>query len=155
MAPQMYGYNNYGRPYNSNVNNQYDYYQQQSYNSYDNGSHSNYSVAYVNSEMEAYNYPVAPGNTIILMDLNNNRFYMKSSDFNGNPQTMRVYEYTEVIPEKRSSYSANGNFVTREEFEELKRGMAALPMKQEEIQNGFVPRKEFDDLKAIVDDLIS
>lgn len=146
------GYNpNPSQSYNGNYTPVNPYHQQPQKPMYS-GSSSNYSVAYVNNENEAYSYPVGPGNTIILMDLNNNRFYMKSSDFRGYPQTMRVFEYTEVIP--NHSENNGKDYVSREEFDQFKKSFAALPMKNgEEAHSEFVSREEFESLKQIVDGL--
>lgn len=58
-------------------------------------------------------YPVGAGNHILLMDSEENVFYIKSSDLNGMPMPLRVFDYKERIEKKPET-----DFVTRKEFEE-------------------------------------
>ena len=44
----------------------------------------------------AKSYMVAPNNTVLLMDSESQRFYLKSSDASGMPLPLRVFEYTET-----------------------------------------------------------
>ena len=44
----------------------------------------------------AKSYMVAPNNTVLLMDSESQRFYLKSSDASGMPLPLRVFEYNEV-----------------------------------------------------------
>ena len=66
---------------------------------------------FVNGIVEAQNYPVAPGNTIILMDANEPVFYLKSQN------QLRVFDYTERVQEPANTTE----YVTKAEFEELKK----------------------------------
>ena len=76
------------------------------------------SMALVNSEDEARNYPLSPGGSMFLMDSNNCLFYTKSVDFSG-IATFKKYEFHEVT-DTPVAEAANPNYITREEFEELK-----------------------------------
>ena len=76
------------------------------------------SMALVNSEDEARNYPLSPGGSMFLMDSNNCLFYTKSVDFSG-ISTFKKYEFHEVT-DAPAAEAANPNYITREEFEELK-----------------------------------
>ncbi len=44
----------------------------------------------------AKSYMVAPNSTVLLMDSESQRFYLKSSDASGMPLPLRVFEYTET-----------------------------------------------------------
>jgi hypothetical protein len=53
------------------------------------------SIIWVSGETGAKSYLVAPNSTVLLMDSENQRFYLKSSDASGMPMPLRVFEYTE------------------------------------------------------------
>lgn len=53
------------------------------------------SPIWVQGEAGAKSYLVAPGATVMLMDSETQRFYLKSSDASGMPLPLRVFEYTE------------------------------------------------------------
>ena len=82
-------------------------------------------LIWVQGEAGAKSYLVAPGNTVMLMDSEGERFFLKSADASGMPLPLRTFEYKETneVNCKASSGSANGleklddRFVTREEFE--------------------------------------
>lgn len=82
----------------------------------------NSSIVWVQGEDGAQNYPVAPNNTVLLMDSNSNKFYIKSSDMYGKP-TVRVYTYEEQVKEqqKPTEQASQNDFVSREEFDTLKK----------------------------------
>lgn len=50
------------------------------------------NICWVQGEAAAYAYPVAPGNTMILMDSDNPVVYKKSTDEHGKPLPMDVYD---------------------------------------------------------------
>lgn len=52
-------------------------------------------LLWVQGEAGAKSYLVAPGNTLLLLDSEADKFYIKSVDPNGMPQ-MRTFEYREV-----------------------------------------------------------
>ena len=54
-------------------------------------------VIWVQGEAGAKSYLVAPGATVMLMDSESQRFYLKSTDNAGMP-AMRIFEYNEVFP---------------------------------------------------------
>lgn len=53
------------------------------------------NLLWVQGEAGAKSYLIAPGNTLLLMDSEAERFYIKSVEPNGIPQT-RTFEYREV-----------------------------------------------------------
>lgn len=71
-------------------------------------------TAFINNEASATTYPVAAGTTVNLVDINNGRMYLKSTDPNGMPCPIRVFEIHEVTPQAQSA-----NAVSRQEFNEL------------------------------------
>lgn len=72
---------------------------------------------WVQGEAGAKSWYITPGATVLLMDSENPRFYLKSADMNGVP-AMRTFEYTEVgvQPQKPQEAPQTVNFVSVEEF---------------------------------------
>lgn len=92
---------------------------------------TNNGLVWVQGEAAAKSYPVAPNCTVMLMDSEGERFYLKSADASGMPLPLRVFEYKERT--ETAQQTAGGSvaafdnlddkFVTREEFE---RRMASI-----------------------------
>lgn len=88
----------------------------------------NQGLLWVSGEVGAKSYLVAPNSTVLLMDSDSSRFYLKSADNAGMP-SLRIFEYTEVTNIPQNTPQApnldenvlNGKYVTREEYEGLKR----------------------------------
>ena len=84
---------------------------------------------WVQGEAGAKAYPVAPGSSVILMDSENNVFYIKSADQSGMPM-MRTFDYVERTAAHNQPVQAampmQAEFVTRSEFEALRQQIAAL-----------------------------
>lgn len=98
------------------------------------------AINWVQGEAGARSVPVAAGQKVLLMDSENNVFYVKSSDASGMPLPLRTFEYKEVGVETASpTASAQSEYVTHEELkrvlEELKQQVAP---KKEEKSNEFV-----------------
>ena len=88
----------------------------------------NQGLLWVSGEVGAKSYLVAPNSTVLLMDSDSSRFYLKSADNAGMP-SLRIFEYSEVTNTPTTSVNApnfdenvlHDKFVTREEYEGLKR----------------------------------
>ena len=76
---------------------------------------------WVQGEAGAKSWFVNPGATVLLMDSEGMRFYLKSADMNGVP-AMRTFEYTEVGAQKSQDIPQPINFVTVDEVEKLAGG---------------------------------
>ena len=93
----------------------------------------NQGLLWVSGEIGAKSYLVAPNSTVLLMDSDAQRFYLKSADNAGMP-SLRIFEYSEVTNTPTTSVNApnldenvlNDKFVTREEYEGLKRQYEAI-----------------------------
>ena len=72
-------------------------------------------LIWVQGEAGAKSWFVNPGATVLLMDSESMRFYLKSADMNGVP-AMRTFEYSEVGAPKPQEAPQAVNFVTAEEF---------------------------------------
>lgn len=88
----------------------------------------NQGLLWVSGEVGAKSYLVAPNSTVLLMDSDASRFYLKSADNAGMPN-LRVFEYNEVTNTPQNAPQApnldekslDGKYVTRAEYEGLKR----------------------------------
>lgn len=90
----------------------------------------NQGLLWVQGEAGAKSYLVTPNTTVLLMDSEGSRFYLKSTDNAGMPN-LRTFEYTEVTqnaPQSQQSAQTNldDKYVTRDEYEGLKRQYAEI-----------------------------
>ena len=72
-------------------------------------------LIWVQGEAGAKSWYITPGSTVLLMDSENQRFYLKSADMNGVP-AMRTFTYSEVGAAKPQEATETVNFVTVDEF---------------------------------------
>lgn len=81
------------------------------------------TFAWILGEAAASAYPVAPGNTVVLMDTEKPILYMKSADLNGRPQPMQVrylvteQEFNKIQNGTEESNFDPNNYVTMEAFQ--------------------------------------
>lgn len=75
-------------------------------------------VPWVNGEVGAQAYLIAPNSTVLLMDSDNPIFYIKTSDASGKAM-IQAFKYEELKP-NTAPQSAPAAYVTRQEFEEFK-----------------------------------
>ncbi len=77
-------------------------------------------INWVQGEAGAKSYNIAPGQSVMLMDSENNVFYIKSSDASGMPMPLRIFDYTERVAQKQNptpQTQPNNEYITRKEFE--------------------------------------
>lgn len=77
------------------------------------------NIQYVNGKQSAESYQLPPNSSVILMDSNIARFYMKKTDASG-LSTIRAYDFKEVEEEKPKEY------VTKAEFETFKKNLKGV-----------------------------
>lgn len=102
----------------------------------------NQGLLWVQGETGAKSYLVAPNSTVLLMDSENPRFYLKSADGAGMPNT-RIFEYKEVLSSPQNtlqtqfdtSKELDNKYVTREEYDGLKRQYEAIMERLDNISN--------------------
>lgn len=94
------------------------------------------TFAWIQGEEAARNYPVAPGNTIVLIESDKPIMYMKSADLSGRPQPIQIRylvseeDYRKI--QNGSNLQANDDtYVTKEYFEK----------KMSELDNKFVIKR--------------
>ncbi len=93
------------------------------------------SINWVQGEAGAKSYPVAPGQSAMLMDSENEVFYIKTVDASGMPLPLRIFDYKERFQEKENKEVKESkqtkeipqidmsNYITREEFEKRINGI--------------------------------
>lgn len=84
-------------------------------------------ILWCQGEAGAKSYPVAPGGSVLLMDSEGSRFYIKSTDLSGMPNPLRTFEFREVSAQTARAASPVQQapqgvpdlsaFVTRDELE--------------------------------------
>ena len=83
-------------------------------------------LIWVQGENGAKSYIVPAGSTVLLMDSETQRFYIKSVDASGMPHPLRIYEYTEVSAKAEPAPAPE--YVTKAELEkalaELRKGIS-------------------------------
>ena len=132
---QNYGYT-YQQPYQDRLTQLQNQYQQTA------PQPINQGLLWVSGEVGAKSYLVAPNSTVLLMDSDSQRFYLKSADVSGMP-SMRIFEYNEVTNTPSSVVSApnshekelDSKYVTREEYEGLKRQYESIMQRLDSINN--------------------
>lgn len=76
-------------------------------------------INWVQGEAGARSVSVPAGQKVLLMDSENNVFYVKSSDMSGMPLPIRTFEYKEVgASEETKEAPAQSTYVTKEELNE-------------------------------------
>lgn len=92
-------------------------------------------ILWVQGEEAAKAYMVAPGATVLLMDSEGQSFYLKSTDPQGMPLPLRIFDYVERMAQKplEQPQISTGEFVTRREFEALAARVGELlaPVKED------------------------
>ena len=83
---------------------------------------NNNGLIWVQGETGAKSYLVAPNTTVMLMDSESQRFFLKSSDASGMPQPLRIFEYHETTQNALKTPPAEqtvdySSFATKAEFE--------------------------------------
>lgn len=78
-------------------------------------------IVWVQGEVGAKSYPVAPGHSVLLMDSENSVFYIKTLDSSGMPLPLRTFDYNErlaaTVPPANIPGTANPEYITRQEFD--------------------------------------
>lgn len=90
-------------------------------------TNQNNSIIWVQGESGAKSYLVAPNTSVLLMDSEQSRFYIKSTDASGMPMPLRIFEYVEKKDDIKTEPTSSTEYVTREEFEERLRDLVERP----------------------------
>lgn len=94
------------------------------------------AIVWVQGESGAKAYPVAPNNSVLLMDSESSVFYIKSTDNSGMPLPLRIFEYSEKSVQSTDKPQASTvvEYVTREEFEAKLNELKEKPKKKKVIE---------------------
>jgi hypothetical protein len=109
-------YQNFQNPYAMQMQNLQN--QIQNMNPFQQQQGGNTQIQYVNGIESANAYQMAPNSSVLLMDSNLPRFYVKTTDAAG-MAAVKVFEFHEYVEQKPEPMNPE-MFVTRQEFEELK-----------------------------------
>ena len=109
-------YQNFQNPYAMQMQNLQN--QIQNMNPFQQQQGANTQIQYVNGIESANAYQMAPNSSVLLMDSNLPRFYVKTTDAAG-MAAVKVFEFHEYVEQKPEPMNPE-MFVTRQEFEELK-----------------------------------
>lgn len=107
---------------------------------------SNNGLIWVTGEIGAKSYLVAPNQSVLLMDSEGDRFYLKSTDGAGMP-TLRTFEYKEVLQNatqcsQTSLNNAEIEFVTKQEYKAICDKYEELKHMIEDMQKPKTTRKK-------------
>lgn len=84
----------------------------------------NQGILWVQGEAGAKSYLVAPNTSVLLLDSESEKFYIKTTDQAGMP-TLRTFEYKEVtagaapVAQKQPEINMDDKYVTRQEYNDL------------------------------------
>lgn len=86
---------------------------------------SSNGINWVSGESGAKSWIVGRGESVLLMDSENQCFYLKSADASGMPLPLRTFDYTERTQNapqgsQTTFNQSNDNYITRTEFDDLK-----------------------------------
>lgn len=97
----------------------------------------NQPINWVSGEAGAKSWIMGKGETVLLMDSESQVFYLKSTDQTGMPMPLRVFEYKERANEnpQNTIITPGTEYVTRQEYDELKALVNALKKESEAIKN--------------------
>ena len=90
---------------------------QQPYRPQNNSNSSSLMTVLVHGEDEVNNYTVAAGFTVMLVDVDMKKFWLKTTGMNGVPQQPRVFSIHEETPTVNTI--PTGNYVSKDEFNAL------------------------------------
>lgn len=93
-------------------------------------------VIWVQGEEGAKAYMVAPGNSVMMLDSEGSRFYIKSTDQSGMPLPLRVFDFKERATAQQATQAAfqtaEVEYVTRKEFDALAARVGEMQSKKGE-----------------------
>lgn len=94
----------------------------------------------INGEQAAKTYPIEKGRTVLFMDFENHRFYIKSIKPNGLESSCDGYSF---LSDAEANMQRNQTQQTQQTIQ-----------MSDDFQNRFVSREEFEVLKKSIEDLI-
>ena len=83
-------------------------------------------VNWVQGDSGARSWLLAPNQSVLLMDSESNRFFIKTADASGMPLPLRIFEYKELTDAPKPV-----SFVTKDEFEAFRSEVSEMVKKKE------------------------
>lgn len=84
-------------------------------------------LVWVQGENAAKSYPVGPNDTVLLMDSEGDRFYLKSADASGMPLPLRTFVYHEQVAQQIQRPEQTENpFAMKSELDALRADVESL-----------------------------
>lgn len=127
-----------------NPNYQMPYQQMQNYQL--NTQQANNGIVWVQGEAGARAYPVAAGNSVMLLDSESPVFYIKSTDNTGMPTPLRIFDFTErtqtAIQTTPAAPTLENDFATKADLQELRNIIQDL---EKRIPQNQLRRRERDE----------
>ena len=84
------------------------------------------NIIWVQGEAGAKSYIVAPGMTVLLMDSEGDKFYIKSTDASGMPMPLRVFEHKEITAKETAPAAEGNTYATKDDLAALRAEIEAL-----------------------------
>ena len=107
------------------------------------------NMIWINGIDEAKSYPVAPGNTVILMDNDNPVAYKKSTDISGRSLPLEVFDLVrrDEEPKQEENHQINlDEYLTRKEFDEYRNN---VEQRFSEMEYDDTPIPEYVEVKPV------
>lgn len=99
------------------------------------------TIVPVDGESNMNTYPVAPGNTVFLIDFNSNKLWIKSKDNNGVPLPTQKFKLTQEPLGQNSAPNNQNNYVSMDKFNQLIGVVDNLNDKFTRLMNDLSPSK--------------
>lgn len=94
---------------------------------------NNGGINWVQGQEGAKAFTTMPGIPVLLMDSEQQTFYIKFTDYNGVPQPLKIYDYVERQEVQQPEQITSSEYVPREEFNDLKKHMEELKQMLDEL----------------------
>ena len=82
-------------------------------------------ITWVQGENSAKSYPVAAGQSILLMDSESPVMYIKSTDQSGVPLPLRIFDYKERSQSTSNAQTQKIDYISRNEFDAFRNEIRA------------------------------
>ena len=90
-----------------------------------NNQQQNNGITWVQGENSAKSYPVAAGQSILLMDSESPVMYIKSTDQSGVPLPLRIFDYKERSQSTSNAHEQKTDYISRNEFDAFRNEIRA------------------------------
>lgn len=102
----------------------------------------NNGITWVQGENSAKSYPVAAGQSILLMDSESPVMYIKSTDQSGVPLPLRVFDYKERSQSRSNAQEQKIDYISRNEFDAFRNEIRAELRQSKQTTNNTVRKQK-------------